>query len=343
QLLDKRMERPSLWTLSIREGFEGNRPDRLLRIGVDISIWMRQLQQVFIKNHAQAGENPELKIFFYRLAMLAERPVHLIFVADGALRPPLKRQKQVKTTPHWLTEGMRRFVDAFGYAWLEAAGEAEAELAKMNQLGIIDAVLTDDSDALVFGACTVIRKYVSRTDSDIVAVYRATEIRDKAGFSQGDLVFLALVLGSDYDPQAGLPRCGPGIARGLVRYGLGRTLYAALQSMSEVQLATFIPQWRAQLAEKLRLDPYNFIGRRHPSIAVTIPVTFPNLDVAQMIMGPALLDVDCYANIREPQPMNLPQLGQLCEFHFTWGSRAEIAKTFRTAVWPGEVVRMLIN
>ncbi len=40
----------------------------------------------------------------------------------------------------------------------QAAGEAEAELAQMNKLGIIDAVLTEDSDALVFGAQVVIRK-----------------------------------------------------------------------------------------------------------------------------------------------------------------------------------------
>lgn len=40
----------------------------------------------------------------------------------------------------------------------QAAGEAEAELAKMNELGVIDAVLTEDSDALVFGAQVVIRK-----------------------------------------------------------------------------------------------------------------------------------------------------------------------------------------
>ena len=42
----------------------------------------------------------------------------------------------------------------------QAAGEAEAELAHMNNLGLIDAVMTDDSDALIFGARVIIRKYV---------------------------------------------------------------------------------------------------------------------------------------------------------------------------------------
>lgn len=41
---------------------------------------------------------------------------------------------------------------------LQAPGEAEAELAKMNQEGIISAVLTDDSDCVVFGAVAVLHK-----------------------------------------------------------------------------------------------------------------------------------------------------------------------------------------
>jgi hypothetical protein len=43
---------------------------------------------------------------------------------------------------------------------VQAPGEAEAELAQLNRQGYIDAVLTDDSDALVFGASFIINKYV---------------------------------------------------------------------------------------------------------------------------------------------------------------------------------------
>ena len=42
---------------------------------------------------------------------------------------------------------------------VQAPGEAEAELAYLNIVDVIDAVLTDDVDALLFGARTVIRKY----------------------------------------------------------------------------------------------------------------------------------------------------------------------------------------
>lgn len=44
---------------------------------------------------------------------------------------------------------------------MQAPGEAEAELAYLNRLGAIDAVITDDIDCLAFGATYVLHKYVA--------------------------------------------------------------------------------------------------------------------------------------------------------------------------------------
>lgn len=44
--------------------------------------------------------------------------------------------------------------------FIKAPGEAEAELAYLNRVGIIDGVLSDDVDNFLFGAVTVIRKCV---------------------------------------------------------------------------------------------------------------------------------------------------------------------------------------
>ncbi len=41
---------------------------------------------------------------------------------------------------------------------LKAPGEAEAELAHLNNIGVIDAVLSDDVDNFLFGAKMVIRR-----------------------------------------------------------------------------------------------------------------------------------------------------------------------------------------
>lgn len=40
----------------------------------------------------------------------------------------------------------------------KAPGEAEAELAYLNRIGVIDAIITDDVDTFLFGATMLIRK-----------------------------------------------------------------------------------------------------------------------------------------------------------------------------------------
>jgi 5'-3' exonuclease len=41
---------------------------------------------------------------------------------------------------------------------MQAPGEAETELSKMSQCSVIDAVLSEDSDTIVFGAEIILRK-----------------------------------------------------------------------------------------------------------------------------------------------------------------------------------------
>ena len=50
----------------------------------------------------------------------------------------------------------------------QAPGDAEAELACLNCKGRIDAVISEDSDALVFGAQAVIRVYVCSLSSPLI-------------------------------------------------------------------------------------------------------------------------------------------------------------------------------
>lgn len=62
-----------------------------------------------------------------------------------------------KNGSHRLTEGMEKLSDVLGMEWRMALEEAGAELAHLNRTGIIDAVMTDDVDALIFGALRVIK------------------------------------------------------------------------------------------------------------------------------------------------------------------------------------------
>jgi Holliday junction resolvase YEN1 len=106
----------------------------------------------------------------------------------------------------------------------QAPGEAEAELAILNWTGIIDAVVTNDSDVFVFGATHVVRKYVTMwfyrsvdqwfeldppshspyltEGKDEMDVYTAVAIvmAPVVSLSLGGILLVALLSGGDYDP-----------------------------------------------------------------------------------------------------------------------------------------------
>ncbi|TFY54616.1 hypothetical protein EVJ58_g8753 [Rhodofomes roseus] len=158
EIIEGAAKEESLLALTLREGIGKANRRMPYRLGVDASIWFRECQSVFKFGHAQAGENPELRTLFYRLCRLFELPVDVLFVFDGPGRPSRKRGMVVKTANHWITSSFKDLIEAFGFSWQMAPGEAEAELAFLNRTGIIDAVVTDDSDVFVFGVDTVIRK-----------------------------------------------------------------------------------------------------------------------------------------------------------------------------------------
>lgn len=97
------------------------------------------------------------------------------------------------------------------------------------------------------------------------------------------------------------------------------------------------------MCSRLRTDPSRFLGRQHAALAAAVPPKFPDVNIARLLVSPSLLSPDRYANLDTPRAMDLARLGQLCELYFAWGSSVEILKTFRTALWPGEIVRTLIN
>ena len=160
----------SLTHIAVVDGFEANPANlRGLRIGIDASICF------FHAAHGREGENPELRTLFFRCAKLVSVPFLPLFIFDGPKRPKVKRGKRISGENHRLVDSMKGIIEAFGFEWRmvrstffftsrcsadhsKAPGEAEAELAYLNSVGIIDAVLSDDVDNFLFGAKMVIRK-----------------------------------------------------------------------------------------------------------------------------------------------------------------------------------------
>jgi len=206
-LVEKAKEIRSLADFAVTQGVEGPYGLHGLRMGLDISMWFRQAQLPFIMRSAQVGENAALAVIFHRLLRLFGLPIIVIVVFDGPDRPKFKRSKRVITKDHFLTVGTKALAEAFGFHTHQAPGEAEAELALMNAHNYIDAVMTDNSDTLVFGAHTIICNPRIKEDGEKITMYTSDAIvRAHPALTCGSLFLIALLCGGDY--SKGLHGCG---------------------------------------------------------------------------------------------------------------------------------------
>lgn len=64
------------------------------------------------------------------------------------------------------------------------------------QLGLVDGIITEDSDAFLFGAKSVYKNIFS--DKKFVEVYLTEDAKRELGLTRDDLIALAYFLGSDY-------------------------------------------------------------------------------------------------------------------------------------------------
>lgn len=112
ELLRPAGRRRSLTNLTVVDGFELNvKGVRGLRVGIDASIWF------YHATYGREGENPELRTLFFRCSRLLGIPLLPLFVFDGPKRPSMKRNKKISGKAHWLTEGMKNIIEAFGFEW----------------------------------------------------------------------------------------------------------------------------------------------------------------------------------------------------------------------------------
>lgn len=90
----------------------------------------------------------------------------------------------------------RDLLRLFGIPYLQAPMEAEAQCAFLNMEHVVDGVITEDSDAFLFGAQTVYRRLFS--EGQFAEAYEAVDIESKLGLNRDLLIRLAYLLGSDY-------------------------------------------------------------------------------------------------------------------------------------------------
>jgi Holliday junction resolvase YEN1 len=277
---------------------------------------------------------------FYRICRLLTLNIQLIFVFDGPGRP-WKRGKQGQGKINYEERRiLKEMLHDFGIPWHEAPGEAEAECARLQLLGMVDAVWSQDSDCLMFGCSLWIHddrvakekgntdrsKENTKKNGKFARRVQASDMKEKYGLDREGLVLFAMLVGGDYDK--GLPQCGPAIALQAVKRGLGKSL-CACRSQRDCSL------WSGELTMFLQSTP---LGRR-----ITVPPTYPDYKILQKYYRPKVSsDEELRNNLRlqldHARPIREQKLLELTSSRFNiWG------KLYYNWVGPVLLMRDLVN
>ncbi|UKJ89765.2 hypothetical protein MACJ_003019 [Theileria orientalis] len=92
-------------------------------------------------------------------------------------------------------EDTQALLDLFGVPYLIAPSEAEAQCAYMNMKGDCYAVISDDSDSLVFGAKCLLKNFYN---DNVFELYTSERIERELGIGREQLALIAVICGCDY-------------------------------------------------------------------------------------------------------------------------------------------------
>ncbi|KAF8542826.1 PIN domain-like protein, partial [Trichophaea hybrida] len=313
------------------------RTGRRLHIAVDASIWSFQVQS------GKGGSNPALRTVYYRLLRLLSHNITPLFVFDGPHRPVFKRGHKINTqlTPA-LIRLSKKLLKLFGCPFHTAPGEAEAECALLNREGIVDAVLSEDVDTLMFGATTVIRKWSGEGKSTTpthVTVHDAEAIGAETGLTREGMVLVALMRGGDYLPE-GMPGCGIKTAVEAAKAGFGTDLFVMKDDEQGLR------EWRERLQYELSSNESGWFKRKNGRAVV--PASFPNKEILGFYAEPIVSDGEKVERLRDAiewdATVDVVALREYARDTFEWRGTGGAAKFVRTLapvllaqkVWDGD-------
>lgn len=286
-----------------------------LRLAVDFAIWSFQAQA------ARGGANPAIRTLFYRLIRLLSLSIVPIFVFDGPNKPLFKRNKRSRGPGDTVSVAMAKDLFArFGFHIHDAPGEAEAECALLQQQGIVDAVLSEDVDTIMFGCTKTLRNWSAQAIRSAsapthVSVYDVVDLKQgETGLDREGMVLVALMSGGDYIPE-GVPGCGIKLACEAAKAGFGHSLCNLKRSDPNA-----VSEWRDILRRELQTNESKFFRRKHK--AVKIPDEFPDMDVLRYYTHPVVSQPATLERLRREFPsqkeMDLVGLRAFTARTFDW-------------------------
>lgn len=215
---------------------------RPIRIAIDAYQWIFEAGSI-----GQASGLPFtlhtgklIQSFHSRIKEMISLNVSFVFVFDGPLKPKFKRNIDLQKEQYLELENkdfdleflqskeLKDFLDQFGdfkevlelkkeldrwnIAYVNAPSEGEAEASRLQKVGVVDYVLSNDSDTIIFGATKTLRNF-SKFVEDKPAGATGCKGQDefwctpvdienvelKTGFDRWRLLLFSILKGADYN------------------------------------------------------------------------------------------------------------------------------------------------
>ncbi|KAK1261398.1 Flap endonuclease GEN-like 1 [Acorus gramineus] len=193
-------------------------------VAVDLSYWIVQHETAVKRGSVR---NPHLRITFFRtINLFSKLGAFPVFVVDGE-PSPLKARARIERflrasgvdasalspVPEEGVSVKRNgfftkceLLELLGMPIVRAKSEAEALCAQLNREGQVEACITADSDAILYGAKCVIKCFRPNS-KDPFECYHVSDIESGLGLRRKQLVAISLLVGNDHDLH-GVPGIG---------------------------------------------------------------------------------------------------------------------------------------
>lgn len=215
-----------------------------------------------------------------------------------ALRSQQKKDRRdADEVSHIMITECQALLRLFGLPYITAPMEAEAQCAELVRLGLVDGIVTDDSDIFLFGGTRVYKNMFN--SNKFVECYLASDLEKELSLSRDQLISIAHLLGSDY--TEGLQGIGPVTAVEILS-----------EFPSENGLQEFKDWWAAAQISTLPLSAeqstFRKKFRRSQATKLILPNGFPSPAVTEAYLKP---DVDSTA---ESFQWGVPDLDRLRDY-----------------------------